>query len=207
MDKSPIVTLNGLNTVYTDLLKRIEALGNIYHIKGSYETLDALINGVESKDPTKPAAEPVDAYNVVNDRFDKDPSGKDAKENANYVCIKKYFNGECTMTNWTEYWFRVNSAFEVANKDSLGLIKLFEDNNWDTSPTTTEHFVNRQLLLDGTEANKYKAYVSIPVASKGTYGVVDVNAQEFNGAKTFNSPATFQSGVSITGKSSTSLRM
>ena len=35
MDKSPIVTLNGLNTVYTDLLKRIEALGNIYHIKGS----------------------------------------------------------------------------------------------------------------------------------------------------------------------------
>ena len=200
MDKSPIVTLNGLNTVYTDLLKRIEALGNIYHIKGSYETLDALINGVESKDPTKPAAEPGDAYNVVNDRFDKDPSGKDAKENANYVCIKKYFNGECTMTNWTEYWFRVNSAFEVANKDSLGLIKLFEDNNWDTASDTKDTVVNRQLLLDNTDANKYKAYVSIPVASNETYGVVSNQNQTFGGNKTFEGEGHFKSGVHITGK-------
>lgn len=201
MDKSPIVTLNGLNTVYTDLLKRIEALGNIYHIKGSFNTLEDLINGVALLDD---GVKEGDAYNVVNDRLDKDPTGRDVEENANYVCIKKYKGNVCTINNWTEYWFRINSAFEVANKDSLGLIKIFEDNNWDTSPTTTEHFVNRQLLLDNTDANKYKAYVSIPVASKDTYGVVDVNAQEFKGNKTFNSPATFQSGATITGKLSTS---
>lgn len=201
MDKSPIVTLNGLNTVYTDLLKRIEALGNIYHIKGSFNTLEDLINGVALLDD---GVKEGDAYNVVNDRLDKDPTGRDVEENANYVCIKKYKGNVCTINNWTEYWFRINSAFEVANKDSLGLIKIFEDNNWDTSPTTTEHFVNRQLLLDGTKANKYKAYVSIPVASNETYGVVDVNAQEFKGNKTFNSPATFQSGATITGKLSTS---
>ena len=198
MVKSPIVTLNGLNTVYTDLLKRIEALGNIYHIKGSYPTLDALINGV-----TK--AKEGDAYNVVNDRFDKDPTDRDVEENANYVCIQEYTGvGVCTRDNWTEYWFRINSAFEVANKDSLGLIKIFENNNWDTPPTTEEHFVNRQLLLDDTEANKYKAYVSIPVASKDTYGVVDVNAQECEGSKTFKQSATFEKGATITGKLSTS---
>ena len=148
MDKSPIVTLNGLNTVYTDLLKRIEALGNIYHIKGSYKTLEDLIGGVKSEDPNKPAAEPGDAYNVVNDRpYDnpKDyPEGYDPtadnliEENANYVCIKKYFNGECTMTNWTEYWFRVNSAFEVANDKSLGLIRIFPKTNEDI------HFIQHE---------------------------------------------------------------
>ena len=194
MDKSPIVTLNGLNTVYTDLLKRIEALGNIYHIKGSFDTLEALINGV-----TK--ATEGDAYNVVNDRLDKDPTGRDVEENANYVCIKGYTGvGVCTRENWTEYWFRINSAFEVANDKSLGLIRLFENGKGNTSSTTTNKFVNRELLLD----NEDRAYVSIPIASPTTYGVVDVNAQEFKGNKTFNSPATFQSGATITGKLSTS---
>ena len=73
MDKSPIVTLNGLNTVYTDLLKRIEALGNIYHIKGSYKTLEELIDGVTE-------ATEGDAYNVVNDRLDKDPTDRDVED-------------------------------------------------------------------------------------------------------------------------------
>ena len=154
MDKSPIVTLNGLNTVYTDLLKRIEALGNIYHIKGSFDTLDALINGVAK-------ATEGDAYNVVNDRLDADPTGRDVEENANYVCIKGYTGvGVCTRENWTEYWFRINSAFEVANDKSLGLIRLFGTGKGNTSSTTTDKFVNRELLLDTED----RAYVRIPVA-------------------------------------------
>ena len=203
MDKSPIVTLNGLNTVYTDLLKRIEALGNIYHINGSYDTLDALI-----KD--KKSAEKGEAYNVVHDRpYDnpKDyPEGYDPvvddpiEENANYVCYNGYTDGACTIENWTKYWFRINSAFEVANDKSLGLIRLFGTGKGDTSSTTTDKFVNRELLLDTED----RAYVSIPVASPYTYGVVDVNAQAFKGEKTFNDSATFEKGATITGKLSTS---
>ena len=214
MDKSPIVTLNGLNTVYTDLLKRIEALGNIYHIKGSYKTLEELIDGV-----TK--ATEGDAYNVVNDRLDKDPTGRDVEENANYVCIKGYTGvGVCTRENWTEYWFRINSAFEVANDKSLGLIRIFPKTNEDIPPSaggdtphtvegnsfppkegnnssgTTYKFVSRKLLLDKDD----KAYVNIPVAANDTYGVIDTHAQTFAGNKTFEGEGHFKSGVHITGK-------
>ena len=213
MDKSPIVTLNGLNTVYTDLLKRIEALGNIYHIRGSFDTLEELIDGVTE-------ATEGDAYNVVNDRLDKDPTGRDVKENANYVCIKKYKGSVCTINNWTEYWFRVNSAFEVANDKSLGLIRIFPKTNEDIPPSaggdtphtvegnsfppkegnnssgTTYKFVSRKLLLDKDD----KAYVNIPVAANDTYGVVDTHAQTFAGNKTFEGEGHFESGVHITGK-------
>ena len=214
MAKSPIVTLNGLNTVYTDLLKRIEALGNIYHIKGSYPTLEELIDGVTE-------ATEGDAYNVVNDRLDKDPTDRDVEENANYVCIKGYTGvGVCTRENWTEYWFRINSAFEVANDKSLGLIRIFPKTNEDIPPSaggdtphtvegnsfppkegnnssgTTYKFVSRKLLLDKDD----KAYVNIPVAANDTYGVVDTHAQTFAGNKTFEGEGHFKSGVHITGK-------
>ena len=201
MDKSPIVTLNGLNTVYTDLLKRIEALGNIYHIKGSFDTLDALINGVAK-------ATEGDAYNVVNDRLDADPTGRDVEENANYVCIKGYTGvGVCTRENWTEYWFRINRAFEVANDKSLGLIRIFPKTNEDIPPSAggdtpsdtgnkVVDFVSRKLLLDKDD----KAYVNIPVAANDTYGVVDTHAQTFAGNKTFEGEGHFKSGVHITGK-------
>lgn len=193
MDKSPIVTLNGLNTVYTDLLKRIEALGNIYHIKGSFDTLEELIDGVTE-------ATEGDAYNVVNDRLDKDPTDRDVEENANYVCIKGYTGvGVCTRENWTEYWFRINSAFEVANDKSLGLIRIYGANEGDTPSNTGNKvvdFVSRKLLLDEDD----KAYVNIPVASNDTYGVVDTHAQTFAGNKTFEGEGHFKSGVHITGK-------
>ena len=149
-----------------------------------------------------------DAYNVVNDRLDKDPTDRDVEENANYVCIKGYTGvGVCTRENWTEYWFRINSAFEVANDKSLGLIRIFPKTNEDIPPSAGGNtpsdtgnkvvdFVSRKLLLDKDD----KAYVNIPVAANDTYGVVDTHAQTFAGNKTFEGEGHFKSGVHITGK-------
>ncbi len=195
---SPVVTLDGLNTVYRKLSDRIKMLGNVYHVKGNktWAELMALTSAKQG-----------DVYNIINGVKDTADSNRPVSVYAgcNVVC-KKDITAAIKSDNWYEYWDVFEGMLEEATNNTPGVIKL--GTNLDTKDAGVANDTSeivRGLKLSGTgehvdstdAGNNHQAHITIPVASESTYGVVTTGAQILKGSKQLKGDLAIEGAVSI----------
>jgi len=182
IEESQLVTLKGLNQVYSDLRERIKALSKIYHVKGTLTW--AQLMALES-------AEDGDVYNIkVSPDDPVQPPSPEIVDGTNVYCILN-FTSPIDPNLWDQYWDILSGFVEVAADDTLGVIKTGSTIASPDSPTATSF--NRGVRLNEND----QAYTTIPAASDSSYGVVTTGAQNFAGAKNFTGDTTLNGFVTL----------
>lgn len=192
---SPVVTLDGLNTVYKQLSNRIKKLGNVYHVKGNktWAELMALTAAVAG-----------DVYNIIDSTDDK-TRPITVYSGCNVVCKQK-ISAKINADEWYDYWDVFEGVLEEATDTTPGVIKLGTDlDTKETTVTNTTTEVVRGLKLtgangkhqDSNSGNNHQAHITIPVASESTYGVVTTGAQILKGSKQLKGDLAVEGAVSI----------
>ena len=174
MSYSTIATIDNLNTVYSDIRHRIDALGDVYSVKGSLKYAN-LATALEK-------AEPGDVYNVT----DVPEEVKDYIDGDNVVCVVSEDN--------TKSWAKLGGIYELATDATAGLVFLGangEDTPNEVAKTyTAGDSIKRGLKMGATSATDkdpagdHGAYITIPLAAEDTYGLVSTGVQTFSGNKT-----------------------
>lgn len=189
---SPLITLENLNTVYADVRTRIDELGHIYHSKGTI-TWEDLMN-LES-------AEQGDVYNLTSDDESEFPN-EDIHNGSNASCIQT-FTSKIDPNEWERYWTILVGVLDTASDNTHGVIKTGSNIKSDPNIVSGEITSGLKLasastsLPNGETAEECQTYVSIPVATNDTYGVVTNQAQEIGGAKTFKSDVAIDGKLSL----------
>lgn len=182
---SPIITLNNLNTVYTDLRDRLNEIGTIHHVKGT-----CLWSELQSKTANTVG----DVWNIL----DRDKEGS-IGSNWQYVTTQPSDSSIWINAADSGYWVRLNSTLEIAKLDTAGVAKVFNTTTTGDTPnssvTTATTNINRGVKLN----NNDRAYITENIANGSQYGLVSTVAQTFSGAKTFTNMATFEDGVLVNG--------
>lgn len=194
---SPVVTLDGLNTVYRQLSDRIKKLGNVYHVKGNktWAELMALTTSTEG-----------DVYNIIDGADDKTRPVA-VYSGCNVVCKQK-ISAKINVDEWYKYWDVFEGILEEATDATPGVVKLgtkLDTKEADVKNDTSS--VVRGLKLTGLSdkdhvdsadsSNTHQAYVDIPVASESTYGVVTTGTQILKGSKQLKGNLTVDGVVSV----------
>lgn len=210
--ESQLITLDNLNQVYRDVRERIDSLGHIYHVKGSIT-----LAGLEAFDATSTISfKQGDVYNVSvpedkdtdnpdpinpNDQIDRDQ----IVDGTNIVCKRDYsLNSRPADWEFNAYWEVLSGMLEEATDDTLGVIQLGSGIVSDEDTNTGSVYRGLNLYHEGTSseakaahAKDHQAYITMPIASATTYGVVSTGEQVLAGNKTFNSDVAFKGKVSI----------
>lgn len=211
--ESQLITLANLNQVYKDVRERIDSLGHIYHVKGSIT-----LEGLEAFDAISTVSfKQGDVYNVSvpddkgtdnpdpinpNDTIDRDQ----IVDGTNIVCKKDYsLNSRPADWEFNAYWEVLSGMLEEAADDTLGVIQLGSKIASDENTNTGNVYRGLNLYHESTspsevrdaKAEEHQAYITMPIASDTTYGVVSTGAQVLAGNKTFNSDVVFKGNVTI----------
>ena len=171
MSYSTIATIDNLNTVYSDIRHRIDALGDVYSVKGSlkFSELDTVLK----------KAIPGDVYNII-----EVPTENTTFSNGdNVVCIEN---------NSVKSWAKLGGVYELATNDTAGLVFLGENKDFDDTEANKVGHVEFGLnmgtigISESVDGKTHKTYVKVPFANKDKYGLVSTEAQTFAGNKTFD---------------------
>lgn len=202
---SPVVTLDGLNTVYRQLSDRIKKLGNVYHVKGNktWAELMALTTSIEG-----------DVYNIIDNADSAADKTRPVTvySGCNVVC-KQRISAKINADEWYKYWDVFEGVLEEATDATPGVIKL--GTKLDTKEAGVKEGVDtivRGLKLTGLykpghkneghvdsedSSNTHQAYVDIPIASESTYGVLTTGAQFLKGSKQLKGNLTVDGVMSV----------
>lgn len=211
--ESQLITLDNLNQVYRDVRERIDSLGHIYHVKGSIT-----LAGLEAFDATSTISfKQGDVYNVSapedkdtdnpdpinpNDQIDRDQ----IVDGTNIVCKRDYnLNSRPADWEFNAYWEVLSGMLDEAADDTLGVIRLGSKIASDKNTNIGNVYRGLNLYHERTspsevgaaKAEEHQAYITMPIASKETYGVVSTGLQELAGNKIFNSDVIFEGNVTI----------
>ena len=211
--ESQLITLANLNQVYRDVRERIDSLGHIYRVKGSIT-----LAGLEAFDATSTISfKQGDVYNVSvpedkdtdnpdpinpNDQIDRDQ----IVDGTNIVCKRDYsLNSRPADWEFNAYWEVLSGMLDEAADDTLGVIRLGSKIASDKNTNTGDVYRGVNLYHESTspsevgaaKAKEHQAYITMPIASKETYGVVSTGPQELAGNKIFNSDVIFEGNVTI----------
>lgn len=203
--ESQLITLANLNQVYRDVRERIDRLGNIYHAQGS-QTWDGLmkLGKVEESNVV---------YNITLDsdiqpgKYPEDPRSTPVEEivnGTNVLCIQP-FTSPIDPNKWSEYWDVLGGVLEEASDTNPGVIQLGSGIASKENTNTGDVYRGVNLYHPGLSipeaadigAESHQAYITMPIASAETYGVVSTGEQVLAGNKTFNSDVAFKGEVSI----------
>lgn len=215
--ESQLITLANLNQVYRDVRERIDSLGHIYHVKGSIT-----LAGLEAFDATSTISfKQGDVYNVSvpNDKNTKDPINNPDPINpndtidrdqivdgTNIVCKRDYsLNSRPADWEFNAYWEVLSGMLEEATDDTLGVIQLGSEIASKGNTNAGNVYRGLNLYHKNTSpseakaagAEEHQAYVTMPIASATTYGVVSTGEQVLAGNKKFNSDVSFEGQVTI----------
>lgn len=211
--ESQLITLANLNQVYRDVRERIDSLGHIYHVKGSITLAE-----LEAFDATSTISfKQGDVYNVSvpddkdtdnpdpinpNDQIDRDQ----IVDGTNIVCKRAYnLNSKPADWEFNAYWEVLSGMLDEAADDTLGVIRLGSKIASGENTNTGNVYRGLNLYHESTspsevgaaKAKEHQAYITMPIASATTYGVVSIGEQVLAGNKTFNSDVAFKGEVSI----------
>lgn len=203
--ESQLITLDNLNQVYRDVRERIDRLGNIYHAQGSLTWADLMkLDKVEGSNVV---------YNITLDsgvqpgNYPKDSKSTPVEEivnGTNVLCIQT-FTSPIDPNKWSEYWDVLGGVLEEASDTNMGVIQLGSEIASKENTNTGDVYRGLNLYRPSSSvpeeadirAKPHQAYITMPIASKETYGVVSTGPQELAGNKIFNSDVIFEGNVTI----------
>lgn len=203
--ESQLITLANLNQVYRDVRERIDRLGNIYHAQGSL-TWDGLMKLDKVVDSNAVYNITVDA-GILPGKYPDDLNSTPVEEivNGTNVLCKQTFTSPIDPDKWAEYWDVLGGVLEEASDTNMGVIQLGSEIASKGNTNTGDVYRGVNLYHPSTsvpkeediKATPHQAYVTMPIASDTTYGVVSTGEQVLAGNKTFNSDVAFKGEVSI----------
>lgn len=203
--ESQLITLANLNQVYRDVRERIDRLGNIYHAQGSL-TWDGLMKLDKVVDSNAVYNITVDA-GILPGKYPDDLNSTPVEEivNGTNVLCKQTFTSPIDPNKWSEYWDVLGGVLEEASDTNMGVIQLGSKIASNENTNTGDVYRGLNLYHESTspsevgaaKAQEHQAYITMPIASATTYGVVSTGEQVLAGNKKFNSDVSFEGRVTI----------
>lgn len=203
--ESQLITLANLNQVYRDVRERIDRLGNIYHAQGSL-TWDGLMKLDKVVDSNAVYNIMVDA-GILPGKYPDDLNSTPVEEivNGTNVLCKQTFTSPIDPNKWAEYWDVLGGVLEEASDTNMGVIQLGSKIASKENTNTGNVYRGLNLYHESTspsevgapKAQEHQAYITMPIASATTYGVVSIGEQVLAGNKKFNSDVSFEGRVTI----------